>query len=138
MRTLAEALLVTGEGQRFKALRNALEEQGIGSRWARSFAEAQAVLRKPGLPQIIFTDTSLPDGDWESVLQLALKTPAHVDVIVVSPWVDIKLYLDAIERGAQDFIVPPFEAALMKHVVHDVVQKGAEDERPAISRADVA
>jgi len=138
MGTLIQALLVTGEGQHFKALRSALEEQGFEILWARSFAEAQDVLRHPAPPQIIFTDTSLPDGDWENVLQLALKAPAHVDVIVVSRLVDIKLYLDVLERGAKDFIVPPFEATLLRDVMHDAIREGMQSGYPAARRAAVA
>jgi DNA-binding NtrC family response regulator len=64
---------------------------------------------------MIFTDTNLSDATWVDVLRLAAR---HlVPVIVVSRQVDFRLYVDSLERGALDVIVPPFVGAYLAHIV---------------------
>ena len=46
-----------------------------------------------------------------------------IPVIVVSRFVDIDLYLKALESGASDFIVPPFSAADVAYVVRTAIAK---------------
>jgi DNA-binding NtrC family response regulator len=102
------ALMVHDTQTYFRALESAIERQGITTRQARDCRESSLFLSpKHGL-QLVFTDTQLPDGTWEDVLKLAAQAPNPPKVIVVSRLVDMKLYLDALDRGAFDFIVPPF------------------------------
>ncbi len=79
------------------------------------------MLKGSSVPHLIFTDTALPDGTWADVLSLAADTIEPANVIVVSRIVDIKLYIEAIECGAFDFIVPPFAAADLVHVLRCAV-----------------
>jgi len=51
----------------------------------------------------------------------AASAPAAVNVIVVSEVVDIALYLEVIQRGAFDFIVPPMSSPDFAHVVWSAV-----------------
>jgi FixJ family two-component response regulator len=59
----------------------------------------------------------LPDGLWANVLALAAQAPQPVNVIVVARLVDTRLYVEAIEAGAFDFLAPPFVAADLAYVV---------------------
>jgi FixJ family two-component response regulator len=65
----------------------------------------------------VFTDVQLADGNWADVLTLASNATAPVNVIVVAHFIDMKFYIQAIERGAFDFIVPPFARLELQHVV---------------------
>jgi FixJ family two-component response regulator len=64
----------------------------------------------------------LSDGTWADVVGLAAKVPAPVNVIVVARFVDIRLYVDVIERGAFDFLAPPFVPSDLAHVVRCAVE----------------
>ena len=75
------------------------------------------MLTGPKPPELVFTDTQLPDGTWSDVVRLAEGARAPVNVIVVSRLVDIPLYVRAIEQGAFDFITPPFESADLAYVI---------------------
>jgi len=109
------ALLVSDGGEPFEKLELALDCQGIKTCRARDSAELLAQLEQPNPPQMVFTATTLPDGTWVDVLRLAAR---HlVPVIVVSRLVDFELYADSLERGALDFIVPPFVGADLAHIV---------------------
>jgi FixJ family two-component response regulator len=52
---------------------------------------------------------------------MATRAPAPVNVIVVSEVVDIAFYLEAIQVGAFDFIVPPLSGAEFAHLVGSAV-----------------
>lgn len=111
------ALLVHNPGSSLGGLETALENQQIQTFRACSCGDVLRLLKKPDAPQLIFTDINLPDGTWADVLGLAEKARNPTCVIVVSPHVDIKLYITALERGAFDFIVPPFLASDLAHIV---------------------
>ena len=109
------ALLVSDGGEPFEKLELVLNGQGIKTYRARSSAEVVVLLEHPDSPQMIFTDTTFPDGTWADALSLA--TRHFVPAIVVSRRMDLKLYVDSLERGAFDFIVPPFVSADLAHIV---------------------
>jgi len=56
---------------------------------------------------------------------MAEKFDSPVNVIVVSATEDALLYMSALERGAFDFVLPPFE----RQGLDFVVRSGGEDAR---------
>ncbi|MGH9437487.1 MAG: response regulator [Terriglobia bacterium] len=102
----------------FRTLESALKKLGIGIRCVRSCGDASALLTPTDAPQLVFADIELPDGTWVDVLNLAAgQTRNSAKVVVVSPVVDDRLYLNALESGAYDFIVPPVRAGDVAHIV---------------------
>ena len=109
------ALLVSDGREPFEKLELALDYQGVRTFRAESSAEVLPLLEQPDSPQMIFTDITLSDGTWADVLGPAAR---HcVPVIVVSRLVDFDLYVQSLERGAFDFVVPPFLSADLAHIV---------------------
>jgi DNA-binding NtrC family response regulator len=119
-----KALLVYSEKGPLAELIRLLERQGVRTTRARSCAEAAAVLGRHRTADLIFTDTTLPDGTWDEVEVLAERMSPRVPVIVVSRSVDITLYFDAMERGASDYIVPPFQAIDLDYLVRGALLHG--------------
>ena len=117
MKEKTKALLLYGRGDPFATLKPALENQGIKTIRAHSREEASRLLRASGSPPLVFTDTEFPDGSWRDVIHLAREAAQPVNVIVVSRLVDVRLYIEALEAGAFDFIAPPFEDSAIAHVV---------------------
>jgi DNA-binding NtrC family response regulator len=117
MKDNIRALLVQARHDPYDALRLALEKQSINIITARNCAEAALTLWSNRPPHMVFTEVQLADGSWADVLTLASKASAAVNVIVVAPFVDIGFYVQAIERGAFDFIVPPLSDPELLHVV---------------------
>lgn len=114
---IASVLLVHDYEYPLRDLRSPLKRLGFDSRRARSCAEARSALSSSKPPALMFTDTELPDGGWADVVALGAGACSPVPVVVVSRVVDICLYLDTIERGATEFIVPPFLDAEISYVV---------------------
>jgi DNA-binding response OmpR family regulator len=120
------ALLVCAQDAPYLSLKQILEKQGIRTVRARTYAETQnRIEHQVGAPQMIFTDTALPDGTWADVLSLPAVAGARVPVIVVSRLVDLNLYLEVLESGASDFIVPPFEPSDLAYVVRNAMRNVA-------------
>jgi DNA-binding NtrC family response regulator len=122
MKEEISALLIHDEPEPLDALDLELASQSVKTRRARTCQEAVHVLAGADPPHLIFTDTTLPDGSWDDVLSLAAKAAEPISVIVVARFVDIKVYIDTLERGACDFITPPFMAPDLAHVVRCAVE----------------
>ena len=127
------ALLVSEGNETFEKLELALHSQGIEAHRARHSVEMLELLEQPDAPQVIFTDITLPDGTWVDVLRLAARH--SVPVIVVSRLVDLELYVDSLERGALDFIVPPFVGADLAHIVRRAVWNPSDRQMSQASAA---
>ncbi len=113
------ALLIQARHNPSNSLRLALEEQSVDIHIVRTCAEAALALSGDSPPPLVFTEAQLADGDWTDVLAMAAKASVPVSVVVVAPSADVGLYVDAIERGASDFIVPPLSDPELFHVVRN-------------------
>jgi two-component system, OmpR family, response regulator len=123
-------VVVSGSGEIDLQLSRALHAAGVAVRVVRSCAEAQELLNKRSVPSVLFCDASLPDGTWADILSFAAAARTRVPVVVVSRLVDIDLYLDALEHGAADFIVPPFCQQDVSHVMSCAVEKNIPVQAP--------
>ena len=112
MKGKISALLVYDQTEPLSGLRFALENQFVRTSRARTCADVMRKLEQPNPPHIIFTDPTLQDGTWLDVLGCAARAPVATNVIVVARHVDVSLsfYRDAMEQGAFDFLIPPFDA----------------------------
>lgn len=131
MRQGCSVLVVSGDGKTDLALRKALSDAGMHVRVVQSCAEVQEVLADYNVPAVLFCDTSLPDGSWADVLALATQEERQIPLIVVSRVVDINLYVNALEKGAVDFIVPPFYRQDISHVLKFATRKDVAIQKPA-------
>lgn len=126
------ALLVCDLDETVQLTEAMLLAEGIKTRLVRKSADVRAVLREPALPALVFTGVSLADGTWADVLNAVKATPRPVPVIVVSRDVDIKLYLDALESGAHDFVVPPCSSSDLAHIIRGAIASSSHDTSPRI------
>jgi DNA-binding NtrC family response regulator len=111
------AMLVYEKDHPLSGLKLVLENQGIRTLRVRNCEQTKRQLQTGERPQLVFTDTELPDGKWADVLALARQLTPATQVIVVSRLVDTPLYLEVLESQAFDFIVPPFMDSDLAHVV---------------------
>jgi DNA-binding NtrC family response regulator len=133
MKEIIKALLVQARPYPLDTLRLALEEQAIEIRIARNCGEAALALWSDRPPHLVFTEAQLADGNWANVLTLAAKASAPVNVIVVAPHVDVNFYIQAVEHGAFDFIVPPLSDPELLHVVRIAAENALTRRRAASS-----
>ena len=65
----------------------------------------------------------MPDGTWRSAQTIVSHEADRLPLIVVSPFVDLTEYLDTMESGAADYVVPPFLGTDIAHVLMTAVGK---------------
>lgn len=109
------ALLVSEGNKSFQTLIVLLKSQGIEI-WTSQTCEDVARLLDQTHPELVFTNAQLPDGTWSDIVRLVEKSPVPTNVIVVGRCKNTDLYLSAMDFGAFDFILPPFEPAPIAHV----------------------
>ena len=117
MKPKVTALLVHHRNDRFYTLQLVLEALSIKVLRARSTKEAEEQLCDVPCPQLVLSDTVLPDGNWMDVLDVAAKAAEPANVIIVSPTADTRLYLDAIDQGAFDFMTDSFTVPQIVHIL---------------------
>jgi DNA-binding NtrC family response regulator len=115
------ALLVYDQPHPLESLKPVLRDLSVETCSVRTCEEAGRMVTQMR-PQLVFTDTFLPDGSWADVVRMAKMASSPVDVIVVGAREDIKLYLSALEGGAFDFVLPPFEHEALEFVVESARQ----------------
>lgn len=129
-------LLASGGEKSFESLKVLLKRQGIDI-WSSKTCEEVARLLNQTQPELIFTATKLSDRTWSDIVSLAEKASVATNVIVVGRFKDTRLYLETIENGAADFILPPFESdsiALVVRVAADDVRRRRESHAKETAR----
>jgi CheY-like chemotaxis protein len=111
------AVLLYRPGEARDLLKLALESHLIQIHCLTTVQDALPLLRDANPPHLVFTEDTLPDGTWAEVVKRSLMACKPVKVIVVSRVVDVSLYVDAMDGGAFDFIVPPLSAIKLDYVV---------------------
>jgi DNA-binding NtrC family response regulator len=129
---MISALLVYDREGTFDTLKPILESQCITAKVARSCGEALFSIWGKQPPHLVFTDVQLADGNWSDVISLAGRCRLPVNVIVVSRQVDMKFYVEVIERGAFDFMTPPFEVSDATHVIRSAAQNALSRRHPGL------
>ena len=135
MKEEISVLLLHGQTNSVGPLITALENQSLKVRWLRNCHEAWPLLQGANPPHLVFTETTLPDGTWADVFNLALKAAKAVNVIVTARVVDDRVYLDTIAGGAFDFIVPPLTGDELTHVVRCAAENVCDRRRAQPSAA---
>jgi DNA-binding NtrC family response regulator len=118
-----KVLLVCQNEYLFDGLSRVLEPLGLDVTRASGCAELRSRLHKGADFLAVFVETALPDGTWRNAQTIVSHAQDRLPVIVVSPYVDLTEYLDTMESGAADYVVPPFLATDIAHVLMAAVGK---------------
>ncbi len=108
--TKLSILVVDDEANIRRTLRTALEGEGYGVLDAESAEKALEVLAAEPIDLAIL-DIRLPGMDGLSLLDKARELWRDLPVIVISGHADLAEAVDAMRRGASDFLEKPFELA---------------------------
>jgi DNA-binding NtrC family response regulator len=141
MKPKITALLIHHRNDRFYTLQLVLEALSIKVVRARSAKEAEELLCEMPCPQLVLSDTVLPDGNWMDVLDIAAKAIEPVSVIIVSAVADTTLYLDTMDHGAFDFMTDSFTVPQIVHILKCAIddvsrRRGSRLHVAAISREE--
>ncbi len=103
-----------------------LRREGIDVVTVPGLARAkEAIANAPAPFAVVLTDLLMPDGSGIEVLEAAkARTPA-TEVIVMTAHSTVETALDAMRRGAYDFVAKPFQTAELRLLVGRALEKSA-------------
>jgi DNA-binding NtrC family response regulator len=110
------ALLLHDHPEPFEGLKRTLRDLSVETYSVSTCKEAMDLIAHCK-PHVIFSENSVVDGSWVSVLNMAEAAEVPLSVIVVGDHPDSRHYLSIMERGAFDFVAPPFEHEPLNFVV---------------------
>jgi len=119
-----EALLVYMDEEPVQSLSQALEELKVVTHRAHTCQQARNLLTATDSPSdVVFTDTTLPDGSWRELLAIRREMHVPSKIVVVARALDPGLYIDAMEHGAFDFMLALFAGDDLEHVIRCATDK---------------
>src|SRR3989442_13883103 len=121
-------LVIDDEESMRHALLRALKRAGYVVEAAATGREGVDRLRSGSFDAVV-TDVRLPDLSGLDVVALLTETSPGTPVVVMTAYADVETALEAMKRGARDFLTKPFEtAALLAVLEREVGRPAAADE----------
>ena len=135
MKRKAFALVVHDRPEPCESLKPALRDLGVDT-FSVSSCEEAALLLEQTHPQLIFTDTQLPDGTWTDLVNAVEDTAIPTCVVLVASSKERGKFRAATRYRALSFVFPPFEnEAVSQLVTRAVARVRARRERFAHAAA---
>src|SRR5262245_24406531 len=120
--TTKHLLLVEDEAPLRQAIAEQLSDRGYHVEQAESGEAAIARLADFAF-DIIITDLRLPGVDGSAVIEAAVARYPDIIAIVVTGYGTVKDAVEAIKRGASDFVSKPFQIDELLHVLGSAVEQ---------------
>ena len=90
------------------------------------FATAREAIRNAPTPfGVVLTDLMMPDGSGLDVLTNAKERSAETEVILMTAHSSVETAIEAMKRGAYDFVTKPFATAELRALVAKAFEKSA-------------
>src|SRR5437660_3178709 len=129
-------LIVEDEGPLRQAVAEQLTDRGYRVEQADSGEAALAKLADFAF-DIIITDLRLPGIDGSAVVEAAVERYPHIIAIVVTGYGTVKDAVEAIKRGAWDFVSKPFQIDELLHVLDSAIEQRRLKSENAYLRAQL-
>jgi len=129
-------LIVEDEAPLREAIAEQLTDRGYRVEQAESGEVAIAKLAEFAF-DIIITDLRLPGVDGSVVVEAAVERYPHIIAIVVTGYGTVKDAVEAIKRGASDFVNKPFQIDELLHVLDSALEQRRLKSENAYLRAQL-
>src|SRR5215216_6441657 len=134
--TQKHLLIVEDEAPLREAIAEQLSDRGFRVEQADSGEAAIAKLADFAF-DIIITDLRLPGIDGSAVVEAAVERYPHIIAIVVTGYGTVKDAVEAIKRGAWDFVNKPFQIDELLHVLDSALEQRRLKSENAYLRAQL-
>jgi two-component system response regulator AtoC len=131
------ALVVDDHERSRLALAAVVGEQGYSTDVAGTLREARGrLLVQP--PDVVLLDLSLPDGTGFELIEDIRQQVDHAEVIVITGHATVDSAVEALRRGAGDYLTKPVDVGRLRNLLDDISR--TRDLRPKITelRSQVA
>jgi DNA-binding NtrC family response regulator len=120
---MASILIVEDKDSLRTMLEQMLSAEGWGVAAVSSGSAAIERLRGGEAADLVLTDWRLPGADGLQVLDAARSIDPTLPVIVMTAFGSIETAVDAMKRGAEDFITKPVEPELLRLLVARAIER---------------
>jgi two-component system response regulator PilR (NtrC family) len=123
MKRDARALIVDDEPDIRELLAITLDRMNIDTAVAADLAEARELLGQLK-PDLCLTDMRLPDGDGLELVDWIQQHQPSMPVAVITAHGNVEAAVDALKRGAFDFVSKPLDIADLRRLVDTALKLG--------------
>jgi DNA-binding NtrC family response regulator len=116
-------LLVEDKDSLRAMLEEMLRAERLDVRGVASGSHAVEMLKSGELVDLVLTDWRLPGADGLAVLDAARALDPTLPVIVMTAYGSIETAVDAMKRGAEDFITKPVDPDLLRLLVSRAIER---------------
>src|SRR6476661_8840404 len=134
--SMKHVLLVEDEAPLREALAGQLADHGYAVEQAESGETALAKLAEFAF-DVVITDLRLPGIDGAQVVDAAIERYPDIVAIVVTGYGTVKDAVEAIKRGASDFVSKPFQIDELTHALHSALEQRRLKSENAYLRAQL-
>ena len=114
------------------------KREGYDVAHAPGFVTGRDAVRNAPAPYgVVLTDLMMPDGSGLDIVTAARDRSEHTQVIVMTAHSTLDTAIDAMKRGAYDFITKPFSTGELKVLVEKALEKRALSHENQKLRAQV-
>ncbi len=118
------ALIVDDEEDLLTLMRMTLLRMGIDAETAGTLKEAQSWLKRQDF-DFCMTDLNLPDGSGLTLVADAVRDYPSMPIAVITAYGSMDVAIDALKKGAFDFVSKPVELARLRTLVERALQVNA-------------
>jgi two-component system response regulator AtoC len=115
-----DALVLEDDAGHREALETLIRREGFTTRGADSVAAARRMVEER-LPDVVLADLRLPDGSGMDLLESFGPQPLP-DFILVTAHATVDSAVDALRRGARDYLTKPVDVARLKVILANVAR----------------
>jgi len=117
---MPHALVLDDDPNSLIALAELVEREGFTTSVASTLEDARSLIgRKP--PDVALVDLQLPDGSGMDLFK-DLDGSANTDVVLITGHASIDTAVDALRRGASDYLTKPVDIPRLKSVLANVAR----------------
>jgi len=135
MNPMKKILVVDDELNMRLVLKAMLKKEGYDVILASDGIEALDILKKDEVT-IVVSDLKMPKMDGMELLERISESWPAIPVIIITAHGTIATAVDALKKGAFDYITKPFEQDELKNVINKAVKTKTLSEGEALFRAD--
>jgi len=129
---MAKLLVVDDEYPIRKSIDMFLSEKGHGVYTASTIKDAVAAFKQE-IPEVVILDIRLPDGSGLEALPLMHAVNPFSKIIMMTAFQDMETTIEAMKRGAYDYIHKPLDADELEKIVGEAIESFYEDTKKAVT-----
>ncbi|MGD1151520.1 MAG: sigma-54 dependent transcriptional regulator [Syntrophales bacterium] len=135
---MTEKILVVDDELNMRlVLKALLNKEGYDVATASDGVEALKVLKSGGVG-VVVTDLKMPKLDGVGLLERVIRDYPSTPVIIITAHGTIATAVDALKKGAFDYITKPFERDELKNIIHKAIRtRRLNEEELLVSPDDI-